>query len=193
MLTKPAAYPMYDRDLFGAAVIGQHTYTLTEGEHQECQTFAGMVDGTTCYGVRDGQTNEEKRKLDQYVGKAGEFAAWDRNGRKPDERPDTRIYEAAAKRFRPDTGSDWVKTSGKQWGDLPTWTFQTRANQDPQTLDMPHGKQRTVLVRQYGDRIFGVVAILPTAAVIELLKPTIKPFRNKMAIYWRDVPPGYRV
>lgn len=102
---------------------------IDEDTLHEIQSFAETID-TAHYGKRDGQTNELKRKKDQFIAKMGEWIAYYKLKEQlfPDiSAPDMEIYEARKKNWNPDLQERYfsfgVKSCEDQ-GTRSTWVFE---------------------------------------------------------------------
>ena len=129
--------------------------------------FASKID-TDHYAVRNGQTNAQKRTIDQMVGKAAEFGAYyTLKDRCPDlPAPDCAIYNTPQKSWKVDLGSIGVKgqdvRQAKKYG--LSWVFERTDRGKPAyvvfvAVDVEDKSYRVVKVAKYEDIKFSEMKI----------------------------------
>lgn len=176
---------------------------FTPEQIQECLDFAEKID-TSFYAKRS-QTDNDKRKQDQIVGKLGEIAVYTSlKDKYPDiSYPDFKIYEKKDKSWDFDlkaadknihTKSQNIKQS-KKYGE--SWIFQkgngSNRNYDKEIFDRLSPNQYVAFVlvdlAKYEAEVKAIVTLdflhkkdLFRPPVLEKLR-----FANKMAVYYKDM------
>lgn len=169
---------------------------FTQAQLNQCREFAENIN--TSYYANRKQTDQEKRKLDQIIGKLGEIATHETLKAKfPDlTLPDFNIYEAKKKSWDFDMKADGLNlhvksqslTQGAKYG--VSWIFQA---QDKHIQDLKIQNQYVSFVSVDMDKKHALVRCIPALetlhsnALFKAPKLLNLSYNNKLAVYFDDL------
>jgi hypothetical protein len=169
---------------------------FTQAQLNQCREFAENIN--TSYYANRKQTDQEKRKLDQIIGKLGEIATHETLKAKfPDlTLPDFNIYEAKKKSWDFDMKAAGLNlhvksqsiTQGAKYG--VSWIFQA---QDKHIQDLNIKNQYVSFVSVDMEKKHALVRCIPALEILHTKSLFKAPkllnlsYNNKLAVYFDDL------